>query len=309
MLQRAGRVWCMPLAVVMAAASVVGGCVILSPDEAADLSRRIRETHYLSKRVDQAVSSELSAVSEDTRRTRANTEEVMNQLREELQKTQSVVEENTFRLGELSRKVDQLRVNLYRKLGIVQAGRLEQTPVPPLPVPEPQAGGDTGKPTESGQAPAAPATQPKPEESADVAADQPAATIQAVSPEEDYQRAYRDYQKGNFELAKLGFKEYLNSYPDSEDADNAQLWLAQCYYKTGENEQALEEFHRLYTDFPNSPKIPDAMLVEALIEDKQGNRDKARTVLEKLIADYSTSTAAERAKVKLEAIGSNDGGS
>jgi len=299
----------MPLAVVMAAASVVGGCVILSPDEAADLSRRIRETHYLSKRVDQAVSSELSAVSEDTRRTRANTEEVMNQLREELQKTQSVVEENTFRLGELSRKVDQLRVNLYRKLGIVQAGRLEQIPVPPLPVPEAQAGEDTGKPTESGQAPAAPATQPKPEESADVAADQPAATIQAVSPEEDYQRAYRDYQKGNFELAKLGFKEYLNSYPDSEDADNAQLWLAQCYYKTGENEQALEEFHRLYTDFPNSPKIPDAMLVEALIEDKQGNRDKARTVLEKLIADYSTSTAAERAKVKLEAIGSNDGGS
>jgi len=272
--------------------SLAGGCVILSQDEANELAQRIRQTHAYSKRIDETVRSRLVDVADESARTRANTEAVMEELRTELQKTQSVVEENTFRLSELSRKLDELRVNLYRKLDVIEGG-MKPVPEVPGPVADEQPRLAPPLPMPVTPLPVAPARKP-------------ADTTSAVSPTEDYQRAYRDYQRNNYELAKLGFKQYLAMYPDSEDADNAQFWLAQCYYKSGDNRQALAEIERLYKDFPRSPKIPDAMLIEAFIDLALGDRAGARTALEKLIANYPTADAAVRAKTKLDAIRAED---
>ena len=279
---------CRLTAVVVCMSSVLGGCVVLSRQQAEDLDIRIKQTHAYVKRIDDTVdtvNSQLYQAVDETVRTRANTEAVLGELQTELQKTQSVVEENTFRLSELSRKVDELRVTLYRKLGISRAGPALRQPVPPT-VPLPVT---VTPPSIPGTpVPAAPVETP---------------LTRPVSPQDDYQRAYRDYQKGNYELAKLGFKQYLSTYPNSEDADNAQFWLAQCYYKTGDNKTALAETQRLYQGFPASPKTPDAMLIESFIEIERGNQSRAQAILEKLIADYPTTDAAKGAKRKLDAMG------
>jgi len=275
------------MAVVVCMSSMLGGCAVLSGQRAQDLEIRIKQTHAYVKRIDDAVdtaSSQLYQVVDESVRTRANTEAVLDELRTELQKTQSVVEENTFRLSELSRKIDELRVNLYRKLGISRGGPMLRQPAPPTVTPPVTV---TPPSIHGTRVPAAPVETPP---------------TRPVSPQDDYQRAYRDYQKGNYELAKLGFKQYLSTYPNSEDADNAQFWLAQCYYKTGDNKTALAETQRLYKGFPESPKIPDAMLIEAFIEVERGNQSRAQTILRQLVADYPAAEAAKGAKRKLDAI-------
>ncbi len=277
---------CLLLAAVVCMSSVLGGCVMLSPEQADDLTVKITNTHAYAKRIDDTLSTQIYRVADESARTRANTEAVLDELRIELQKTQSVVEENTFRMSELSRKLDELRVNLYRRLGIGQGQATGGTPVPPLVLPP------FGPPASTLPAPVAPVEAPP----------EVVSTTRAVSPQEDYQRAYRDYQRGNYELAKLGFRQYLSTYPSSEDADNAQFWLAQCYYKTGDYRTALAETQRLYNSFPASPKIPDAMLIESFIEIERGNQSRAQALLKKLIADFPTTEAAKGAKRKLDAM-------
>jgi len=285
-----GSSWLL-LAVVVCMSSALGGCVMLSPDQADDLTVKITNTHAYAKRIDDTVSSQLYRVADESARTRANTEAVLDELRTELQKTQSVVDENTYQLGELSRKLDELRVNLYRKLGIGQGRAATRTSVPPV-VPPPLP---SQPPVSTLPVPIAPVAPVE-------AGLEAVSTTRAVSPQDDYQRAYRDYQKGNYELAKLGFKQYLATYPSSDDADNAQFWLAQCYYKTGDYNTALAETQRLYSSFPASPKIPNAMLIESFIEIERGNQLRAQALLEKLVADFPTTEAAKGAKRKLEAI-------
>ncbi len=308
MIYRLGRqkVWCLLLAVVM---SMLAGCVVLSRQEANELATRIRQTHGYARRIDSSISSQLSEVVNESARTRANTEAVLDELRTELLKTQGVVETNTVRLSELSRKIDGLRENLYRKLGIVAGGAVPMPSGPPI-APSPEgAAPSTLVPSEQTPPPLAPPSIPATATPAEPREEPPRAVItSAVSPQNDYQRAYRDYQRGNYELAKLGFRQYLSSYPDSDDADNAQFWLAQCYYKMGDNETALAETHRLYRDFPQSDKIPDAMLIESFIEIEQGNQARARAILEKLIADYPTTEPAKRGKLKLDAMSSGSSG-
>jgi tol-pal system protein YbgF len=269
--------------------SVLGGCVMLSPDQADDLNIKITNTHAYVKRIDDTISSQLYRVADESVKTRVNTEAVLDELRTELQKTQSVVEENTFRLGELSRKLDEIRVNLYRKLGIGQEGATRRIPMPPVIAPPTLV----VPPVQTLPVPGGAPVETLPEA---------VSTTRAVSPQNDYQRAYRDYQKGNYELAKLGFKQYLSTYPGSEDADNAQFWLAQCHYKTGDYATALAETQRLYRSFPASPKIPDAMLIESFIEIERGNQLRAQVLLERLVADFPTTQAAKGAKRKLDSI-------
>jgi len=294
MIHRADHVGmsCLVTAAVVCISSMLDGCVVLSRQQEEDWDIRIKQTHAYVKRIDdtvETVNSQVSQAVDESVRTRANTEAVLDELRTELQKTQSVVEENTFRLSEFSRKLDELRVNLYRKLGIGRSGPTLRQPAPQSRpgVPVPSAPAETLPSIPGMPVPAAPAEAPP---------------TRPVSPQDDYQRVYRDYQKGNYELAKLGFKQYLSTYPNSEDADNAQFWLAQCYYKTGDNKTALAETQRLYKGFPESPKIPDAMLIEAFIEVQRGNQSRAQTILKQLIADYPTTEAAKGAKRKLDAI-------
>lgn len=283
------------MAVLVAFASA--GCVILSQRDAQDLTIRIKETHAYSKRIDKNVANvndKMLQVVDDGARTRANTNAVIDQLRTEMQRTQSVIEENTFQMGELKRKLDELRANLYPKLGIVEKGASTRRAPPPLPRPAlPPAAPMPVSPLPIAPAPAAPTPTP------------------AVNPEEDYRRAYTDYNKalasGNYELAKMGFMQYLELYPYTDDADNAQFWLAQCYFKNGEDAEALEEFKKLYRNHPRSDKTPNAMFTEAQVEMRLGRPARARAAFKQIIVDYPTSDPAAWAKTKLDEMGAATG--
>src|SRR5262245_63144343 len=47
------------------------------------------------------------------------------------------------------------------------------------------------------------------------------------NPEQLFAAAYGDYSRGNYDLALSEFRQYVESYPASEMADNAQYWIGE----------------------------------------------------------------------------------
>ena len=74
-----------------------------------------------------------------------------------------------------------------------------------------------------------------------------------------YDKAFQALKELRYADAAEGFQVFVEKYPDSEYADNAQYWLGESYYVTRNYDIALVAFQRLIDRFPDSPKVPDAL--------------------------------------------------
>jgi tol-pal system protein YbgF len=74
-----------------------------------------------------------------------------------------------------------------------------------------------------------------------------------------YDMALLDRDRGNNELARQGFQEFLEKYPQSEVADDAIYWLGEIAYGEGKYEEALGHFDNLLTRFPAAEFAPTAL--------------------------------------------------
>lgn len=202
---------------------------------------------------------------------------------DEMQIVRGQVDENTYYVRELAQKLDAVKYSQPEKPypGVSAPGASAvQPPEPAVVKPEPAATEPAR--TETRQ-PTAPLLTP-------------------ANPEEDYRRAKQDYDRGNLELAKLEFEEYLRLYPDSELAPNAQFWLAECYFKSGDLRRSVEEFRKVYTEFPENVKMADAMLNEAYAHLRLEQNEEAIGLLKRVISEHPVSPAAQSAKIKLDAL-------
>ncbi len=262
------------------------GCFTLSDTEIRQLQRSILDTHRRVARLEETTSRSLEEIRLETRRTRADVDESLKNALEEMRKTGGQVDENTYYIRELTTKLDEIVYSLHARPGGTPQESIERPA---------EATDDERKDT------AEEATTDTEEPSA------PPPLLTPVSPQDDYRRAKRDYDKGNLELAKLEFEEYLRLYPDSELAPNAQFWLAECYFKSGDLRQAVREFKKVYTEFPQNNKMADAILNEAYAHLRLGENEEGVRLLKKVISEYAVTPAAQSAKIKLEALGASGG--
>lgn len=123
------------------------------------------------------------------------------------------------------------------------------------------------------------------------------------SPEELYNTAYGDFIKGNYDLARQGFEEYLKSYPDTELSDNAQYWIGECSYVQRKFSEAVQGFDRVIQKYPGGDKAPAAALKKgySLLETK--NTDAGVRELRLLIQKYPSSDSAQLARDRLSSMG------
>ena len=89
------------------------------------------------------------------------------------------------------------------------------------------------------------------------------------------------YNLGNYERAKELYKEILTFYPDSQEALDATLALAQIELQkpTKDLERLVRDFER---KFPGSPMITDLKYQLANLYIKEDRKDEAKRILEKL---------------------------
>jgi TolA-binding protein len=72
-------------------------------------------------------------------------------------------------------------------------------------------------------------------------------------------QAELDRNRGNLDLAKEGFEEFLSRFGNSEAADGAMYWLGDIAYGQGDYSGALNHFDEMLIKYPTSERAPAAL--------------------------------------------------
>ncbi len=103
---------------------------------------------------------------------------------------------------------------------------------------------------------------------------------------EAYRQALADCRSQHYSPAMEVFLQILRYSGPHDLKDNAQYWLAECYYAQREYAQALEEFQRVKGQFPESNKIFDAELKVAYSYYNLGHIQEAQEQFLQLTEDW-----------------------
>jgi tol-pal system protein YbgF len=114
-----------------------------------------------------------------------------------------------------------------------------------------------------------------------------------------YERTLAHYREARYEEAIAGFKGFLESYPKSDLADNAQFWIGECYRALKNYEEAILAYQKVVNGYPKGNKVPAAMLQQAFAFEKLNDTTTANLVFRKLIKEYPTAREADIAKKRL----------
>ena len=115
-----------------------------------------------------------------------------------------------------------------------------------------------------------------------------------------YQASFDTLKEGRYKKAKASFKTFLNQYPNSIYAGNAQYWLGEANYVTRNFEQGIIEFQQVIDRYPKSAKVPDAMLKLGYTFYELKRYDEAKAILQELRKRFPKSTAFRLAGKRLD---------
>ena len=219
-----------------------------------------------------AVNTRLDQQGETTRKAFADQKLVIDNLTNDVRVIREKLDDNNVRIGSLTQEVDSLRQSMQ------QMG--SRPPVTNDAAAAPAAG-------------AAPSPQPS--------GGQPNAGIN-VSPKQLFDSAMGDYYAGQYDLAIVGFSEYIRSFPKSDQADDAQVNICMAYLQDGKNDKAVEACDLAIRTYPNGDKIPDAYYRKGLALKNLRDLNGARDAWDHVVKAYPDSDAGRLAKQGLEQV-------
>ena len=117
-----------------------------------------------------------------------------------------------------------------------------------------------------------------------------------------YGRAKQFFDKGEYEDARELFRAFLKQYPKSKNADNAQFWLGEIYYREKWYEKAILEYQKVIENYPKGNKTPSALLKQGFAFLNLDDKANAKLILKELIRKFPESNEANVAKNKLKAL-------
>ena len=131
----------------------------------------------------------------------------------------------------------------------------------------------------------------------------PRATAKTPSSEDEvYRSAKQAFDQGDSEAARQGFQAFIKRYPQSKNADNAQFWIGEIYYRDKWYEKAILEYQNVIENYPKGNKVPAALLKQGLAFSNIGDKANAKLILEELSRKYPKSNEAKVAAEKLKAL-------
>ena len=136
--------------------------------------------------------------------------------------------------------------------------------------------------------------------SAPVSPDTSVAQSRSFDPGELYDLALRDYQRGSYDVAVRQFAQYIEYFPDSDLADDAQYYIGDCYYTQSLYTQALDAYEMLLDAYPDGNKVPATLLKIAFIKVARKEMPEARSYLERVIGEFPDTEEAQLARMRLD---------
>jgi TolA-binding protein len=231
-----------------------------------------------------AVSARLDQQNESNRKAFADQKLNLDALSNDLRVVREKVDDNNVRVGSLSQEVDALRQSVLRLSAAVTA---VSTPGDPTAAPPAPDGG-------------APPADAPPAATTDAAPAMPIAP--GTSPQRLWDMAFAEYGAGQFDLAIMGFEAYVKSFPRSDQADEAQVYICSAYLNDGNYEKAVETCDVAIRTYPGANALPEAYYRKGVALQSLQRVDEARASFEHVLSAYPDTVAATLAEQRLEAL-------
>ena len=129
------------------------------------------------------------------------------------------------------------------------------------------------------------------------------AAIQAPPADVLYNNALRDYNAARYDLALSQFQDYLKYYSNTDLAGNAQFYIADMEYRSGNFEAAAKDYDKVLEQFPGGNKAAAAQLKKGYSLLELGRKDAGIRELKALIQRYPRSIEATQARERLQKLG------
>jgi len=233
----------------------------------------------------------------------------VQELQDELRMLRGRLEEQTTELENLKRRQRDQYLDLDRRISdmrnaqpVTGAGQATTAGAQQAPTVSPTENAFVDAPADS------PEVRAPMETASDVVAlEQPeaqsqAAPVSAADEKADYDRAFQALKELRYADAAEEFQSFLEKYPNSEYADNAQYWLGESYYVTRNYDIALTAFQTLIKRFPDSSKSPDALLKIGYTHYELKQWDSARAALTQVQEQYPDTTLSRLAENRLRSM-------
>src|SRR5438552_8324328 len=118
-----------------------------------------------------------------------------------------------------------------------------------------------------------------------------------------YQTAYREYQRGNYDLAIAGFRDFVAKFPKSDLADNAAYWIGESPYSQKKYRDSIAQFDLVVNDYPTSDKVPSALLKKGYAYIALGEQAQGIVQLQYVVHEHPKSPEATKAREELKKLG------
>ena len=244
---------------------------------AADLRMLQEQAQHLANLIGtvtdalKGLNTKLDQQAEANRKSLADQKLVVDNLSNDVRVIREKLDDNNVRIGSLTQEVEALR----------QA--MQQGGAPSASAAEPPPASSTGG---SG-------TSPQP----------PPSVAVGTSPAKVWDGAYADYTAGQWDLAIIGFEQYIRAFPSSDRADNAQVNIGNAYLNDGKNDKAVEAYDKAIRTYPNGDAVPEAYYKKGLALQNLRQTDRAREAWEFAVKTYPESDGGRMAKQRLDQLG------
>lgn len=221
-----------------------------------------------------ALNARLDKQDETARKAFADQRLVIENVGADLRVIRERTDETNVRINTLNQEIDALRTSITQMQTAAAAAA-------------PSVAVDPSAPT-SGAAPGTPVLPP---------------STAGLSPTRMYETALADYAAGQWSLAISGFETFLKTFPKSDLADDAQLFIGDTHYAAGRYQEAIAAYNQVIQNYPaGSNSMPQAYYKRGAAQDRLKDVDAARASWEYVIKTWPDSDAARLAKQNLDRV-------
>ena len=176
----------------------------------------------------------------------------------------------------LREKADETNVRLANVTQELQSLRQTVASMPPPSAMPVAPSGDPGAVDPAAQPPASAANPPPPN----------------LSPLQWYERVFDDYTAGRYELAIAGFESFIRAYPNSPQADDAQLYIGNSFFNDGKFQDAVQAYQKAISDYPKGDQVPTAYFKLGQTYENLQQIDLAKKAYETVVKTYAADATA-----------------
>ena len=124
-----------------------------------------------------------------------------------------------------------------------------------------------------------------------------------ISPQRMYETSFDDYSAGRYDLAIQGFQAFIQAFPRTPNAANAQFNIGMSYFNQGKWAEARDAFQRVISEYPQADdRVADAYYKLGSTFEQLKQVDNAKRAYETLVQKYPSASGGFPASQARQAL-------